>query len=77
MLRILVYVEVITGIIAILVAGSAFVNLTWAEGASSQKTKRESARRSRRLFIIAGAFAVVCGLCAYLATRAGGAGGGP
>lgn len=61
--------EIITGVIALLYAGAAFINLTWSEGASSQKMKQEAARKTRRLFIIAGVFAVSCVICAYLAMR--------
>jgi uncharacterized membrane protein len=62
-------VEIVAGIIALLYAGAAFINLTWSEGASSQKMQKESARKTRRLFAIAGVFALICVVCAYLSMR--------
>ena len=52
-------IEMICGLIALLFAGAAFVNLTWSEGSSSAAMKRESSRKTRRLFIIAGVFAAI------------------
>jgi uncharacterized membrane protein HdeD (DUF308 family) len=65
----LLLTEVLSGIIALLFAAAAFVNMSWGEGASSQAMKRQSATKSRRLFVIAGVFAVICGICAYLSMR--------
>jgi len=62
-------IEIVSGIAALLFAGAAFINLTWSEGASSQAMKRESARRTRRLFIVTGILGVLCVVCAYLSMR--------
>jgi hypothetical protein len=64
---ILVLIEIIAGIIALLFAGAAFVNLGWSEGASSGALQRESARKSRRMFLVAGVFAVISVVCAWIA----------
>jgi len=69
MMPTVVIIEIVSGIIALLFAGAAFTNLTWAEGASSQAMKRESAWKTKRLFVVAGFFAAVCGVCAYLSMR--------
>ena len=52
-------IEMICGIVALLFAGAAFVNLAWSEGSSSAKMKLESSRKTKRLFLIAGIFAAI------------------
>ena len=66
---ILPLIEFVSGLVALLLAGAAFVNLSWAEGASSQAMKRESLSATRRLFIGAGVFAAITAYCAYLCMR--------
>jgi hypothetical protein len=69
MMRWMPLFEILSGITALLFAGAAFINLSWAEGASSQAMKRESARRTRRLFIICGVFVVATGVFYVLSMR--------
>jgi hypothetical protein len=66
---ILPVVEFLSALVALLLAGAAFVNLSWAEGASSQAMKRQSSARTKRLFIAAGVFAAITAYCAYLCMR--------
>jgi fatty acid desaturase len=65
-MTILPILEVISGLIALGFTAMAFTNLAWAEGASSPELKRESATRTRRLFIWAGVFWALTVLCLYL-----------
>jgi hypothetical protein len=66
LMRLLPLIEVVMGIIALLFAGAAFVNLSWSEGASSAAMKREAARKTKRLFIVSGIFALLTLLFYYL-----------
>jgi len=62
-------VELISGIAALLFAGAAFVNLAWSEGASSTAMKRESQRKTKRLFAVAGVLATITVVTYYLCLR--------
>ena len=66
---ILPLIEFISGLIALLLAGGAFVNLSWAEGGSSQAVKRQAMTRTKGLFLGAGVFAAIAAFCAYLSMR--------
>ena len=59
--------EIISGIVALLFAGAAFANLAMSEGVPIQTMRRKALQRSKRLFLVAGVCAVVCGVCAYRA----------
>jgi len=69
LVKFLPLIELVAGFIATILAGVGFVNLSWAEGASSAALKKQSARKARRLFIAAGVFAVITGVCFYLSVR--------
>lgn len=62
-------VELVSGIAALLFAGAAFINLTWAEGASSDAMKRAAAKKTKRLFLVTAILGVICVSCAYLSLR--------
>ena len=63
---ILPLIELLSGLVALVLTAMAFTHLAWAEGASSPELKRESATRTRRLFIWAGVFWALTVLCLYL-----------
>ena len=65
-----VLVEVVTGLIALVLAAMGFTNMAWSEGASSQALKRESAAKTKRLLIWAAVFAAITFLLAYLGSAA-------
>jgi hypothetical protein len=68
-MKLLILIEVVSGLVALILASVAFTNLSWAEGGSSQAMKRRSSARARGLFVLAGAFMAVAFLFAYLSTR--------
>ena len=64
----LIYVEVISGVAALVFSAMAFTHLSWSEGAASQALQRQSLARSKRLGLVACILWAVCVAC-YLAQR--------
>ena len=62
-MKILLLIEVASGIAALVLTAMAFTHLSWAEGASAQGMQRQSMSRAKRLFVWAGALWAVCVFC--------------
>lgn len=62
-MNVLLVVEVVAGVLALLLTAAAFIELSWAEGASQLPMKQAAAVRSRRLFFLAGVLWAVALAC--------------
>lgn len=59
----LLFAEVTSGLIALLLTATAFAELSWGEGASEETMKLQCLKKARRLFWLAGLFwagAIAC-----------------
>jgi hypothetical protein len=59
----LLIIEVTSGIVALILTAMAFTNLSAGEGLPSQAMARESMKRAKRLFWVAGGLWAVCFVC--------------
>lgn len=52
-MNVLLIIEVVAGVLALMLTAAAFIELSWAEGASQLPMKQAASARSRTLFILA------------------------